>query len=157
MNTRELVRAQLGSVRAELMEAWEMVEDGFLDWAPTEGMRTVRGQVVEILGTEISTVDFILGRDSGEPEVVDGALFEVAGVEAYQDELDRVRAETLEALDRVELEGTVDVSEGFREYLGLEAVTASELFRFLARHESYHAGQLVSYLWARGLNPYDWE
>lgn len=151
------VRAELGSVRAELLEAMDRVEDGFLDWAPSEGMRTVRGQLVEILATEISTLDFVLGRDSGEPEVVDGRLFGLADVAAYREELERVRAESLEGLSRAELEAPVELSAGFREYLGLEVVPAGELFRFLARHESYHTGQLVSYLWTRGLNPYDWE
>ena len=32
----------------------------------------------------------------------------------------------------------------------------SEVLRSIATHESYHTGQLITYLWMRGDNPYEW-
>lgn len=155
-----MLRAQLDSVRTDLAETYPHLTDELLPWAPAEGMRTVQGQFVEMISTERALLDRLQGKQSGNPDEEDAPLWAAKSVAVLVKMLDETRTETLQLLDGKtdeELHQTVKVSPGFAAYLGLENVTAAALFSFIARHESYHAGQLVSYLWARGENPYDWD
>lgn len=157
MTHHDLIRAELASVRSDLAETFSHLSDEFLDWAPAPGMRTVHGQFVEIISTERSVVDRIKGEPRRDPDEEDAPLWAektVAGLIAL---LEETRADTLRTLESVDLDQPVEINAGFASYLGLDPVPASELFRFIARHESYHAGQLVSYLWARGSDPYSWD
>jgi uncharacterized damage-inducible protein DinB len=160
MPLKELLRAQLHSVRSDLTETYPHLTDDLLPWAPAEGMRTVQGQFVELISTERSITDRLRGVASGNPDEEDAPLWAANTVGELVKMLNETRALTLQLLDQTteqELHNAVKVSAGFAEYLGLETVTAAALFSFIARHESYHAGQLVSYLWSRGDNPYDWD
>lgn len=160
MAIKELLRAQLDSVRSDLVETYPHLTDELLPWAPAEGMRTVQGQFVEMISTERAITDRLRGVASGNPDEEDAPLWAAKTVADLIALLDQTRALTHQLLDQTaeeELEAKVQVSQGFAGYLQLETVTAAALFSFIARHESYHAGQLVSYLWARGDNPYDWD
>lgn len=160
MAIKELLRAQLDSVRSDLVETYPHLTDELLPWAPAEGMRTVQGQFVEMISTERAITDRLRGVASGNPDEEDAPLWAAKTVADLIALLDQTRALTLQLLDQTaeeELHAKVQVSQGFAGYLQLETVTAAALFSFIARHESYHAGQLVSYLWARGDNPYDWD
>jgi uncharacterized damage-inducible protein DinB len=153
------IRAQLASVRKELMEAVERLDDSMLAWAPGPGMRTIHGQLVEIMMTEVSLQDRLSGRERRAVKEMEAPFRAAESVSELKVLLSEVRKETLRLLDaRSEsgLDDVIEVSKGFAEWLGLETVIASELFRHIARHEAYHAGQLVSYLWARGDDPYEW-
>ena len=68
--------------------------------------------------------------------------------------LQQVREETLAYLDSLS-EDDLDEFVKVRTQ-GLPAVPRAEVFRTIASHENYHLGQLISYLWARGDNPYEW-
>ncbi len=160
MALKELLRAQLHSVRSDLVETYPHLNDDLLPWAPAEGMRTVQGQFVEMISTERALLDRLQGKESGNPDEEDAPLWAAKTVAELVKMLDETRALTLQLLDQTseeELHAQVKVSAGFAGYLGLETVTAAALFSFIARHESYHAGQMVSYLWSRGDNPYDWD
>ncbi len=157
MNELALIRAELLSVRSDLAEVFPHLTDDLLDWAPAPGMRTVQGQFVEIISTERSTVGRITGAPRREPDEEDAPLWATKSVSGLIDLLEETRAATLVTLESTPLEVPVDVHPAFAKYLGLDPVPASELFRFIARHESYHAGQLVSYLWSRGNDPYNWD
>ena len=52
MPLKEMLRAQLHSVRSDLVETYPHLNDDLLPWAPAEGMRTVQGQFVELISTE---------------------------------------------------------------------------------------------------------
>lgn len=113
-----------------------------------------------MISTERAITTRLQGKESGNPDEEDAPLWAAKTVDELVKMLDETRALTLQLLDQTreeELHAQVKVSAGFAEYLGLETVTAAALFSFIARHESYHAGQLVSYLWSRGDNPYDWD
>ena len=159
MTEAQLIRASLSSSRKELSEVFPRLSDEILSWAPAEGMRTIQGQLVEIIGTELSILEHLKGMPDRNSEEVDGALFACKSVHELKAKLDEVRSETLghlDSLDDVGLNASAGVSEGFSDWLDLKPTPVSELFRYIARHEAYHTGQLVSYLWARGDNPYKW-
>lgn len=152
------IRAALASTRVELEEALARLTEEMGDWAPSPGMRTMKGQLVEILVTEQDTVARIKGVPGSDP-AQDEVIARLPVADLIQ-QLRAAREATLAELERrgeLGLDDEVPTSEGFRSYLGLEKVTAGELFRHIVRHESYHCGQIVSCLWARGDNPYDWE
>ncbi len=159
MSERQLILAQLLSVRKELMEVVDRLEDSILAWAPGPGMRTIHGQIVEILMTEANIHDRVLGRPKRAVKEIEAPYRAMKSVGELRNALSEVRQESLrilESLGELRLGEKVETSAEFARWLELEYVPVSELFRFLARHESYHAGQLVSYLWARGDDPYEW-
>jgi uncharacterized damage-inducible protein DinB len=160
MNQKHLIAASLGSTRTELAEVFPHVSDDILDWAPAPGMRTIKGQFVEIIGTEISIIEQLMGYPKRPYAVIDAELANLAGKSDLIGKLIEVRGQTLKFLDSKsddQLDEPTTVSGGFLKYLELETVSVAEMLRFLVRHEAYHTGQLVSYLWARGNNPYTWE
>jgi uncharacterized damage-inducible protein DinB len=131
-----------------------------LDWAPAEGMRTIKGQFVEIVGTEISIMEILAGQPRTPYAEINDGLLKLDSLSALVDKLTQTRAETLSfvnSLDDAGLSRNAGMPEGFAKYLQLEEVPVSEMLRYLVRHESYHVGQLFSYLWASGNNPYNWE
>lgn len=160
MDDRELIILQLASVRADLAETFPRLSDDLLDYAPGPGMRTVHGQFVEILATEVSLQIVIKGEPRRDYAEIEKPFLEMRSIPALVKAAEDVRAVTLDLIashSDADLAGTVQVSPGFAEWLGTGTnVPKSELFRHIARHESYHAGQLVSYLWARGDDPYKW-
>ncbi|MCC7435392.1 MAG: DinB family protein [Methanoregulaceae archaeon] len=157
MSQTDYIRAELDSVRTDLTETFPHLSDDLLNWAPAAGMRTVHGQFVEIISTERTIVNRITGAPRRDPDEEDAPLWAAKSVSGLISLLDETRAATLAALGSTDLDSIVEVNPAFAEYLGLRTVTAGELFRFIARHESYHAGQLVSYLWSRGIDPYSWD
>ncbi len=159
-STAELIRASLLSTRKELAEVFPHLSDEFLNWAPCEGMRTIKGQINEIIGTEIQIVDRLQGKPRHPYSKIEEGLDSLNTFNDLLEMLTKVRAETLEFLDsrtEEDLAASVEVSVDTASYMELVQVPLSEMLRYLVRHESYHSGQLVSYLWAKGNNPYTWE
>lgn len=73
--------------------------------------------------------------------------------------LAEMRQETLAYIDSLsesELETHVAFEGRWWEALRQQAMQRSEAIRSIAAHEWYHTGQLVSYLWSRGDDPYKW-
>lgn len=160
MSQQAYIRAELDSVRSDLAETFPHLRDELLDWAPAAGMRTVQGQFVELISTERSITDRISGAPRVDPDEADAPLWATKTVSGLIALLDATRADTkaiLDSMDAAALERPVEISAGFADYLGLNSVPVGELLRFIARHESYHAGQMVSYLWSRGIDPYSWD
>jgi len=160
MDSIELIRAQLSSVRNELAEIFPRLSDDMLNYAPADGMRTIHGQFVEILSTETTIIKRINGETRIQYKEIEAGFWKVKTVSGLVKKLNEVREQTLAILnsaDEAELARPVETSKDFATWLELDQPIVSEMLRFLARHESYHCGQLVSYLWARGNNPYDWD
>ena len=61
----------------------------------------------------------------------------------------------LETLGEAELAEEVTLPQWYGAYWP-KPCPRGEHFRNVAEHEFYHAGQLISYLWARGDDPYVW-
>ena len=146
-------------MRNEFSQIFPHLNDHMLEWAPSAGMRSIHGQFVEILGTEAEIIDILEGLPTKEIKDLNAAYWAIKSVAELMEQAHELRAKTLEILekyDESQLNAPVKISKGYAAYLGLDSVPAAELFRFIVRHESYHAGQLFSYLWARGDNPYQW-
>lgn len=130
-----------------------------LAWAPSAGMRTVSGQLVEILSVEAHLVPALKeGRRLSDDEVAEmiGDENSLAGL---RNALTEVRTRTLGYLDTLseaELAEAVSVPQWYGAYWE-NPMPVGEHFRNVAEHEFYHAGQLISYLWARGDDPYAWD
>ncbi len=159
MDERLLIVARLTAARKDLDEVVDRLTDGLLSWAPREGMRTVGGQLLEIVGTEIQ----VLARISPHPELsYDEALAAVGNFESLDNlkkRMTEVRSETLAFLNSLtadQLYEDANIPNEWNESLGLSQMPRGEVFRSIAQHEAYHTGQLVSYLWSRGDDPYSW-
>jgi uncharacterized damage-inducible protein DinB len=161
MSTINKLRASLASVRAELDEAVGRLKQPFYDWAPEVGMRTIHGQLVEIASTEEAMIRRIKGNPAKSFSEVEDPMFAIGDLKAMIQVLANVRTETLKLLDSMseeDLNLPVSVTEGFAQYMAMDpkSVTVEDMFHMIVRHESYHCGQLVSYLWAHGDDPYQW-
>lgn len=151
-----LLKNRLAVVRDDLDEVFARLTDDMLTWAPAPGMRTVQGQLSEIVGTEVQLKARIVhGQDLSYQKFQDksGSL---AGLRSA---LDDERQDTIALIDSYsegQLNSLVAIPEGWFEALLLPEVPLAEVFRSLAKHEWYHVGQLVSYMWSRGDDPYSW-
>ncbi len=155
----ELLTARLSLVREDLDDVLGRLSDEMLAWAPSEGMRTVGGQLEEIAATEVQIVGWM--RDKRHVPYEEASDFGDAlkTLEGLRSVLASTRAKTLAYLDSLsetDLSMPIPFPPKWFESLRLPAVPPSEAFRSLAAHEWYHVGQLVSYLWFRGDNPYKW-
>jgi uncharacterized damage-inducible protein DinB len=159
-NTRsDLLKARLSTVRRDLDPIVNRLTPDLLGWAPAAGMRTIAGQLVEIAATEMQ----LIARLKEGRQISDAAAKEMLGDCNSLDNLQRalfdVRHQTLAYLDslsEVELAEEVSFDGGWFGSLMLPTVPRAEIFVNIAGHEWYHVGQLTSYMWARGDNPYDW-
>jgi len=122
-------------------------------------MRTIGGQLAEIGGTEVQLMTWIReGRHLPYDEAMAGC-HDVRTVSAVEAWIRVIRADTLLWIDsrsELEIETPIPFPDRWFESLRLPMAPPSEAVRSLAQHEWYHVGQLVSYLWARGDDPYKW-
>lgn len=154
----ELLSARLKNVRRDLEEALDQALVFPLTTAPGPGVRTLEGQIQEIIATESNAQDLIRGHPLRDYATLETGAKRASWSE-YRDLLDRAREETeaiLRSFSLGDLENEVDVPRGFSESLGLRSVPRAEIFRSIAAHEWYHTGQIVTTLWAAGRDPYDW-
>lgn len=154
----DALRQRLRLARADLMEAWSRVTDPMLPWAPAEGMRPLGDLMREILATELEIVAVLRDGHAGDyAEHWASAGCDTSG--AYAARAFDVRAATLAWLDAqtdAALRAPRPMPDAWWPGLGLAQAPAHEVVRSIAQHEAYHTGQLVSYLWARGDDPYAW-
>lgn len=157
MGTRELLKSRLAYVRRDLDEAVSRLKDDDLDWAPAQGMRTIGGQLHEIVATELQDIALFKGETARFDEIAKGA--KRGTLAEYKELLAATRGELIaliETLNEADLARLVQVDPRWFESFGNSEVPLAEAIRSVAMHEWYHTAQLVSYLWAKGDNPYDW-
>lgn len=154
-----LLKARLALVRRDLEPIVKRLSPEMLDWSPAAEMRTISGQLVEIIGTEIQ----LIARLREGKQLSDDEAREIIGdcrdLSNLQRALADVRQQTIEYLDSLsedELHEEVEFDAGWFASLMLPTVPRTEIFLNIADHEWYHVGQLTSYLWARGVDPYSW-
>ena len=158
MTEREIIRGRLDYARAWLDSALPRLTQEMLTWVPTEGMRTISGQLIEIISVEAQLVPVL--KDG--KELTDDELASIIEDPNSLDTLRRVLAEVRErtfeflgSLSDDQLKAEVSVPQWYGAYWP-KPCPCGEHFRNIAEHEFYHAGQLISYLWARGDDPYNW-
>lgn len=155
----DLVKARLAYVREELEEVLSKLDDSFLDWAPGEGMRTVAGQLVEIAITEVQIVANLRDGVRVSDTEAKARLAPLDSLADLRKALDTVRRETLAYIDSEGERGLcrdVPLPTPWYGSMDLPAAPRMDILKNIAQHEYYHVGQLVSYLWARGDDPYKW-
>ena len=72
-------------------------------------------------------------------------------------DLAAIRAETLAYLKDAgedKLQAPIPVPAEWRQYFAGDTIEPEEMIRWVTRHEYYHLGQLVTYRWILGDNPY---
>lgn len=152
----ERLEHELTSVRRELLESIEPLGDDDLDFAPSEGMKSYRALLREIGAMEIESAILLTENriPTWEEAESHGSGTTVAEMLSS---LSRIRERTLGFLQgksEQELRTPRSVPESWAEYFGDSELEAEELIRWIVRHEYYHHGQIVSYRWIQGFNPY---
>jgi len=159
LTQRELIKARLENARDWLDSALARLSPELMDWAPAEGMRTISGQLVEIISVEAPLVPRLKeGRMPTDAEF-DAAIGDQHNLASLRRALVDVRRGTLEYLDSLtddELAEEIPSGEAWFGTMWLPVMPRAEHFLNIAEHEFYHAGQLISYLWCRGDDPYKW-
>ena len=156
----ELIVARFQTYRADLVQVLGRLSDDLLDWAPAKGMRTVGGQLAEILATEEYLVSRLRGETLQPYTDRYRELATLGSMDAYRQRFRETREDTLcylASLGEADLAEPVALPPEIFESLHLPVVPRGEVFRSMVQHEWYHVGQLTSYLWMRGDNPYEWE
>jgi hypothetical protein len=157
--THDLLHARLKLVRVDLDEITAKLTQEMLDWAPAAGVRTYAGQLFEIAAVEMQTIASLTERK----QVFDKESAEIFGDCSSLSNLLRVlketRHRTLQVLDSYsesQLAEQVGMAHPWFVTSALAEVPRSEVFISIAQHEWYHVGQLVTYCWIQGDDPYNW-
>jgi len=160
MMQKELIKANLASVRAQLAETFPHITDVLLFYAPTPKMHhTIHRILMDIITTEQVFIDRLKGIPRKTDEELDQPLEKIKTVEGMINALDETRKQTLDYIDSLteqQLTAPFKVSQSLAEELQLTDPPAIELLRYVVRHEAYHTGQIFSYIWASGDDPYLW-
>ena len=155
----DLVKARLAMLIGWLDHVLNRVTPAIIDWAPADGMRTIGGQLVEVIAVEVPLVPRLRdGRQPSDAEV-DDVVGDQHSLQNLKSKLISVRLDTLAYLDSLsdaELCEEVPSGQAWFGTLWLPNMPRAEHFLNIAEHEFYHAGQLISYLWTRGDDPYKW-
>ena len=154
-----LLKSRLALVRRDLNQIMTRITPEMLDWAPAAGMRTVAGQIIEIVGTEYQLIVLLKqGRLLSDPEAAEriGDPASLANLRRAMLDIRRESLEYLDSLSESDLEHEVAFNGGWFGSLTLSTIPRAEVFVNVSDHEWYHVGQLTSYLWFRGDDPYKW-
>jgi uncharacterized damage-inducible protein DinB len=151
----ERLLADLTEIRQELVELVEEIPPTEMDWAPADGMKSYKALLEEIGAMEALTIGWIVSRklatwqDAVDALAIDNPQSAVAALE-------KVRSQTKQHLSTVteeDLEKPIPTHESWSIYFGPK-IEPEELIRWIIRHEYYHLGQMISYRWIQGHNPY---
>jgi uncharacterized damage-inducible protein DinB len=155
----QLVEARLKTARSDMGQILPRITPDMLGWAPAPGMRTIAGQLVEVAATELQLITQLRdGRWISDPEAAQ-IIGDCSDLDTLRQALGAFREQTLAFLHSLtpeQLEEEVEFDAGWFGSLGLPTIPRAEVFINVADHEWYHWGQLTTYLWTRGDDPYKW-
>jgi len=150
---KERLRCDLDTVRRELMTEAARIRLQDLDWRPQPGMKSCRDLLREIGTMEKLCVAWVSER--AELSWDDAIAWSGEDLGSTLTDLVRVREETLVFLKSA-TEDTLQAPQpalwGSIPHGPL--AEPEEVLRWIARHEYYHLGQIVTYRWILGDNPY---
>ena len=147
------IQANLDDIRRELVNNVSPIPDSDLGWAPAAGMKSYRDILQEIGVMEklcahwIATGDLL---DWNPPAFIPAETCANALAE-----LEAIRTETSKYLTNVTeetLQTQIPVPPSWQQYMGKE-IEPEEVVRWIAQHEYYHLGQIISYRWSQGHSP----
>jgi uncharacterized damage-inducible protein DinB len=157
MNTlHDVLKARFNMVRQDFDAVVARLTDADLPYTPAEGMRSVAGQLIEIANKEKETIGWLRTGvwPDGEPDAFDAETADLKTIRGVMEDLRKDTFAYIDSFSEVELEEAVANPEGWWEGLRQPECPRSEVLRNIAAHEWYHTGQLVTYLWLRGDDPY---
>jgi len=148
---------ELNETRAELTKEISELQPEDLPWAPKPDMKTYAGLLQEIGTMEKLCIRWVTKTEMlswvDEDKALEAAATDPASI---LQALEEIRAETLQSLSGTTdeaLETQIDVAESWHQYMGPK-LEPEEFIRWVSRHEYYHLGQIISYRWIQGNNPY---
>jgi len=156
---KDLVVARLSFVRRDLDDVLEHVTDDMLKWAPADGVRLLDDQLLEIAMNEVMSVALLRDGVTLSHAEAEATLVQDGTAASMKQMLVDVRDSTLsyiETLSEEELAEAVVASNPWFASFGLKEVPRYDALTSIALHEHYHVGQLVTYLWTMGHDPYSW-
>jgi hypothetical protein len=149
LTPKDLIIARLSNVRRWLDTVLRRLKPDLLEWSPVPGMRTIAGQLVEIIAVEASLVPYLkTGYHLTEAEV-DAIVGDIQKLDNLLHVLTEVWQGTLNYINSVTNEELVQIVSSGNAWFGtlwFPAMPRSEHFLNIAEHEYYHVGQLISYL-----------
>jgi uncharacterized damage-inducible protein DinB len=150
---------ELNVIRAELTEEVQRIRPEELEWAPRPDMKSFKALLVEIGWMEKFYTSWLLHQAVVEWEHTVESLANEP--DAVLEAMGQVREETLtylNACSEEQLQTPVPLPDVCPPGEGPEywepPVEPAEVIRWIARHEYYHLGQIISYRWILGDNPY---
>lgn len=150
------LRYTLDEIRAELVQTVKEFAPDALNWAPQPHMKTCKQQLQEIGTMEVLTSRWVNHQELPDWDATWQTL-DGTDAEAVLSTLEAVRAQTLAYLDKCteeELQTPMPLPEAWLEYFGgATVIEPEELMQWVARHEYYHLGQLVTYGFVRNPAP----
>jgi uncharacterized damage-inducible protein DinB len=147
---------ELNETRNELANETKGLQPEDLSWAPKPDMKTYGALLQEIGAMEQLCIRWLTQRAMLDWHEVEKSLAAATDPAALLRSLEEIRAETLKYLrDSSEetLETPIEVAEDWHKYMGPE-LEPEEFVRWISRHEYYHLGQIISYRWIQGNNPF---
>ena len=153
LTPKDLITARLSNVRRWLDTVLRRLTPELLEWSPAPGMRTIAGQLVEIIAVEAPLVPYLkTGHLLTEAEI-EAIVGDAQNLNNLLHVLTEVRQRTLDYLNSLteeELSEIVPSGDAWFGTLWLPAMPRAEHFLNIAEHEYYHVGQLITYLWCKG-------
>ena len=154
---RDRLLNDLEQIRKQLIGEVQRMKPEELDWAPRPDMKSCRALLMEIATMEKGRMHWLSDREILDWKEIENSLaWPDKEPQSALNALERVRADTLAYLKHrteAELESAISVPEEWQRHLGA-TIEPEEIVRRVARHEYYHLGQLITYRWILGDNPY---
>lgn len=146
---------ELKDIRNELGEVVRKLKPEEFEWRPRPDMKSIKELLQEIGIMEKISMTFVA---KGSKLEWDRAVsWSGSDQNAIWKDLEAIRAETNRFLQSTKdelLQKPMQLPESWHQYFGGPTVEPEELVRWVARHEYYHVGQLITYRWLLGYNPY---
>ena len=145
----------LNEVRRELTEEVAKLKLEEFDYAPKEDMKSCNALLQEIGTMEKICLTWVAQQKMLEWDTA--VSWRGQDADATMSDLEAIRGETLAYLDgssEESLQAGVPVPDAWKQYMPFETIEPEEMIRWITRHEYYHLGQLISYRWILGDNPY---
>jgi len=154
----DLLRARFNMTGRSLEKTISRLSDADLPWALGDGMRTVRGLLLEIADKERETIKWIQTGTwpDDDPPTFDHDAATLSEIKTALSDLRKATFAYIDSLTEEELNRNVSSPEGWWEALRLTECPVHEILRNISAHEWYHDAQLIVYLWSRGDDPDTW-
>ena len=146
----------LNGIREELSKEIQELKAEELDYVPRAevNMKSIRAILDEIGAMEVLTVHMLTnGEEMDWGEAVKQVALTGVDPQGAVQSLNQIRARTdsyLESATDDSLRTPVPLPESWHQYFSSPVVEPEELLRWVAKHEYYHLGQIITYKWIIG-------